>query len=89
MNSILSFAAELLTRLFGKTPKFFKIVQILSIVVTLLSGLPAYLQESGVILPEYLNAIASKVVAVCGIVATVIAQLTVTTQDKEAKGLKD
>ena len=87
--TLITFVSELITRFFGKTPKFFQYVQLASVIVALITGLPAFLEQSGVVLPAAVGAIASKVVSVASIVAAIIAQLTVTTDVKNKEGLRD
>ena len=83
-----TFLNEIILRLFAKTPSFFKWVRNASIFLTLLMGLPAFLQEAGVILPDAWIAISNKVVGYAGIVAAFIAQLTATQEAKEEKGIQ-
>jgi len=85
----MNFLAELILRLFGKTPQFFKIVQIVSIVVAAITGLPEFLIEIGLDLPEAFDVIANKVVAIAAIVSAFISQLTVTTTVKKEENLPD
>ena len=83
------FFTELLIRLFGDTPWFFKVIKIIGIVVAIITGIPVLLSNAGVELPEAINAIASQVVAIASILAAFIAQLTVTSDFKKKEGLKD
>lgn len=83
-----TFLNEIILRLFAKTPSFFRWVRNISLVLTVLIGLPAFLQESGIVLPEYLAAISNKVVGIATIVAAFIAQLTATPEAKEEKGIQ-
>lgn len=76
MDSILKFLAELIKRLFKKTPAFFKVVRAIGLILTVVAGLPALLESSGVVLPSAIAAIASKVLAIIGLVIAFIAQLT-------------
>jgi hypothetical protein len=85
----MNFLAELVLRLFGNTPHFFKIVQIVSIVVAAITGIPEFLIEIGLDLPEAFDVIASKVVAIAAAVAVFISQLTVTTTVKKQENLLD
>lgn len=85
----MNFLAELVLRLFGKTPQFFKIVQIVSIVVAAITGIPEFLIEIGLDLPEAFDVIASKVVAIAAAVSAFISQLTVTTTVKKQENLPD
>ena len=86
---MIDFIAELLTRLFGKTPWFFKVVQILSVVTAIVTGLPQFLTDAGIIIPDAWNAISSQVVSIASLVATFISQLAVTTSVKEEKNIPD
>jgi hypothetical protein len=85
----MNFLAELVLRLFGKTPQFFKIVQVVSIVVAAVTGLPEFLNEIGLDLPESFDILANKVVAIAAIVAAFISQLTVTTDTKKQENIPD
>lgn len=83
-----TFLNEIILRFFAKTPSFFIWLRNISIVLTLLIGLPAYLQEAGVDLPDYWDTIANKMVGIATFVAAFIAQLTATPESKEEKGIK-
>lgn len=72
------FLVQLVKRFLSSTPKFFKVVKVLAIVTALIAGVPALLQNSGIVLPEAIQAIASKVVSISALVAAFIAQLTTT-----------
>ena len=84
-----AFVVELLLRLFGETPWFFKVIKIIGIIVAIITGIPVLLANAGVVLPEAINAIASQVVAIASIVASVVAQLTVTSSFKKKEHIKD
>jgi L-asparagine transporter-like permease len=84
-----AFVVELLLRLFGETPWFFKVIRIIGIVVAIITGIPALLSNAGVELPESIDAIASQVVAIASIVATFVAQLTVTSSFKKKEHIND
>lgn len=83
MDKLLLFLAEVLKRFLGETPWFFKVVQIISVAVALILGLPQLLADAGVVLPPHIEEITSKVVFYAGLVAAFIAQLTVTPEVKE------
>lgn len=85
----MKFINELLLRLFSEKPWFFQVVQVLSVVTALITGLPVWLAESGVVLPEAWQAVSSQVVSVAAAVAAFIAQLTVTGEFKKKQGLRD
>lgn len=72
---------DLLRRLFSKTPKFFTYAKWILAVIAIITGLPAFLESSGVVLPDGINAIADKVIAIAAAVGAIISQLTVT-EDK-------
>jgi len=76
-TTIISFLAEFLRRLTKKSPKFFVIIKVIALIVSLISGVPALLEQAGVVLPEPFATLASKVVSISGVVAIVVAQLTV------------
>lgn len=83
-----TFLSEIILRLFAKTPSFFRWVRNISLVLAVLIGLPAFLQESGIILPEAWMAISNKVVGYATIAAAFIAQLTATPEAKGKKGIQ-
>ncbi|HMR88497.1 MAG TPA: hypothetical protein PKD51_10100 [Saprospiraceae bacterium] len=83
------FFVEVLIRLFSKTPWFFKVVQIISTVALLITGLPQLLDQAGVVIPEAWTGTVSQVVSISSIVAIFLAQLTTTTKVKEVEKLKD
>lgn len=70
-----NFITEFFHRLFSSNPKFFKIVQIISIVVAVATGLPSLFRSAGVDLPEWAGVIESKITAIAAIVTAIIAQL--------------
>jgi L-asparagine transporter-like permease len=84
-----AFVLELIVRLFGETPWFFKVIKVLSIITALITGVPLLLSNAGIELPEAINAIASQVVAIAAIVGAFVAQLTVTTSFKKKEQLQD
>lgn len=84
-----AFVVELLLRLVGDTPWFFKVIKIIGIVVAIITGIPVLLSNAGVELPEAINAIASQVVAIASIVASFVAQLTVTSSFKKKEHIND
>jgi len=78
-SAVIKYLAELVSRLFSKTPVFFKVIQVLSIVATVVTGLPAILESVGITLPSALTALESKVVAIAGLVSLFISSLPVVT----------
>lgn len=92
MELITKFLSEALKRFTAETPWFFKVIRNISIVTTLITGIPSlltFLTESGVTLPEIVFVLANKTVAISSIVAGFISQLTVTSGDKKYLGIKD
>lgn len=85
----MNFLAELIVRLLGKTPAFFKTVQIITVLVAVITGLPTFLDQVGIDLPEAWDSIVLKVISVASLVGTFIAQLTLTNSEKEAGKIKD
>ena len=83
------FLAELVVRLLGKTPAFFKIVQIISVVIAIITGLPTFLQSAGVDLPDAWDSVVLQVISVAGMVGAFISQLTVTSEEKAMRQIKD
>lgn len=77
----MKFITEFFNRFSLKTPAFFQVIQWVSIVTAAIAGIPALIgqfqQELGIVLPAFLVAISSKVVAWGAIVAWVIAKLPV------------
>lgn len=77
------FLVQLVKRFLAKTPKFFKILQVLSIVLAIVTGLPSLLESAGIVLPAALSVLASKVISIASIVAAFITQLTATETAKK------
>lgn len=83
------FIVELLVRVFSKTPWFFKVVQIISAVALVVSGLPQLLAKSGVSIPDAWTGTVSQIVSIASMVAIFLAQLTTTTKVKAEESLRD
>ncbi|MGN6476324.1 MAG: hypothetical protein ACTHKV_03790 [Flavipsychrobacter sp.] len=69
------FLAELITRLFSKSPKFFRIIQILSGAVVILSTVIDQLRTSGMVLPPWIDFLSATAVKIGGLTAIIMAQL--------------
>jgi hypothetical protein len=69
------FLLELVARLFSQNPTFFRVIQILSAITVIITGLPDFLSSIGVSLPENLLILENKTIAIASIVAMIIAQL--------------
>lgn len=85
---MMNFLADLLKRLISPNSKFFSILQKIALVLSLITGLPAFLEAQGVVLPEAIATIASKVVSIASLVAAFIAQLTVSDTVKKTLNIK-
>ena len=70
---IMNFFNELIIRLFGETPYFFKVIQIASVATALIIGMPEWLHNAGVTLPAAWEAIGNDVVGYAAMVAAFIA----------------
>lgn len=77
------FFLELIQRFLAKTPKFFKYIRLAGIALAIVTGLPAFLEGVGVVLPESIALVANKVVAIAASVGAFIAQLTVHNNEKK------
>jgi hypothetical protein len=74
-NPLFGFLAELMSRLFHKNPKFFKVLQVISLVVGAAAALAMYLQSQGVALPKLFELVGNINVFVSSVVALIMAQL--------------
>jgi hypothetical protein len=77
VTDFIPFLTDLFVRLFKPTPKFFQVLQVISTILLVISGLPGFLESNGVTLPEPIHSIANKAIGVISIVIIFIAQLTV------------
>jgi hypothetical protein len=88
----MNFVTEIFVRLFGKTPWFFKAVQIISaIIAVILLGpdLIEAIEQGGFELPVSWKEFVSRAVGIATLVSTFVAQLAVTKDVKEREGIKD
>lgn len=83
------FIVELLVRITSKTPWFFRVVQIISSVALLITGLPQLLEQAGVDIPEAWTGTFAQIVSIASIVSIFMAQLTTTAKVKQIEKLKD
>jgi hypothetical protein len=86
---MLDFVRELLIRLFGKTPWFFKVVQVLAVLTAIVTGLPSFLESAGLDLPDSWDSLSNKIVSIAALVGAFVSQLTVTTDVKKREDLPD
>jgi hypothetical protein len=89
LTDFLKFFADILARFISPTPKFFKMMQIIVTVITVLIGLPAFLEDRGVDVPEAWETISNNIVFYGGLLIIFISQLTVTAESKPKLSLKD
>lgn len=79
VNTVVAFFAELVGRLFSKTPAFFKVIQVVSTIVAVITGLPTILTSLNISLPASITGLENNVIAICGLVSLFISSLPVTT----------
>lgn len=75
--TLLDFFKELFSRLGQKSPKFFKSIQIVAGILTVLSGVPALLDTFHVVIPFFLTEQWVKFVAIAAAVGTFLTGLPV------------
>lgn len=85
----MNFLNELIIRLFSDKPWFFKVVQVISVITALVTGLPQFLADSGISLPETWQSLSSQVVSIAAMVAAFVSQLTVTDKTKKENNLRN
>ena len=77
----MKFITEFFNRFSLKTPPFFQMIQKISIITTIIAGIPALIgqfqTDLNIVLPAFITSIALKVVAWSGMVAWVVAKLPV------------
>jgi len=74
-NPLLAYLQELFLRLSTKSPKFFKIIQLVSAIATLVTGLPGLFSELGIKLPDWATVLQSKTIAFATLTALFISKL--------------
>lgn len=79
VQTVVAFFAELVGRLFSKTPTFFKVIQIVSTLVAIVTGLPSIITGLGIALPASVTGLENTVLSVAGLVGLFISSLPVTT----------
>lgn len=86
------FISQLIIRLFSNTPWFFKVVQILSALVAAILLLPEWYeayQQGGFTLPEKWEDFMQNIIGYALVGQAFLAQLTVPTEVKKKKHIKD
>ena len=77
VQMFLSFLADLVKRFVAPTPKFFTILRNISGLLTLVIGLPAFIEGAGFTLPDVIHDISSKTFGIITLTIFFISQLTV------------
>lgn len=70
-----NFIIELFGRLASDNPKFFKVLQVLAVVVVVVTELPDFLQLLSIDVPSWLAALENKAVTWGAVLTAVLAQL--------------
>jgi len=89
MSVLLDFLAELVKRFFGKSPHFFKVVQIVSGIIGAITFLPTAIQGFGIDLPDAWDSWILKAVSAASVGALFIAKLTLTQSAKDKLNLPE
>ena len=76
-EKLLQLVAEVTKRYAAKSPKFFNVITYISVTITVLLGLPAYLQDAGVVFPEAWDFFINKSIFYLGLGAGIVSKLTV------------
>lgn len=71
----MNFLADLINRMFSKTPHFFRVVRAIMLITMLITGIPEILTQLDIVLPEKIAFIASKTVAIAAMTAAFVSQL--------------
>jgi hypothetical protein len=75
-NALTLFISEFILRLFSSKPKFFVIIQWISILTGGISAIISYLQTTSLSLPSWIPTVGNANVMVASVVALILAQLT-------------
>jgi hypothetical protein len=75
-NALTLFISELVLRLFSQKPKFFVIIQWVSILTGAVSALISYLGTTTLALPSWVATVGNVNVMIASIVAIIVSQLT-------------
>ena len=87
MNN-LTFLQELIARWKAKSPTFFKVISTITAIAAFITGIPELLTEFGIVLPDFLQAISNKTIAIATLVGFIISKLTVATPAATARVLE-
>lgn len=83
------FLLEIVKRWGAKTPYFFRVLRWLTVIIAVVTGLPEVIAEAGIDLPDAIDVLANKVVAIAATIGAIISQLTATTEEKTKREIKD
>jgi hypothetical protein len=75
-QQLLNWLKENLSRLFTKSPKFFRIWNLIGALLTIICGIPLLLKQCGIELDEPLNSLSNKLVTGAGIAMFWMTKLT-------------
>lgn len=75
--NVLAFLQEIVARLKAKSPAFFKVINWIAAITTVLTGLPGLLIQLGITLTPALTILENKTVAIASMAALLISKLTV------------
>lgn len=75
----LSILQQLVARLKAKSPKLFQVITTISTIAAFVMGIPELLEQFSITLPEVVQPLASKAVAICSLIVAFISALTVDT----------
>jgi membrane-associated PAP2 superfamily phosphatase len=89
MLNLHGFIMELAARFLSETPKFFKILRTVGIVIGVISGFALVLSGYSEFLSDNLNNIIVQVLMYSGLVSAFISQLTATVEEKKNKMIID
>lgn len=80
------FFAELILRLTSKSPKFFVVIQNISLALMIVAFIPEILTDFNIVLPEKTTLIITRIVGACATISAILSKLPVA-EDKLNKPL--
>lgn len=81
------FLRDMLVRFLAKSPKFFVVIQWAGWILAFVVGLPEYLVEQGIDLPQVVDGVIAKVVGWAGVALGLVAKLPVNEEDRVKKAI--
>lgn len=76
-NPLWNFFVEVYKRMRAKSPKFFVVIQNISIAAGLITGIPEMLEFFQIPMPDTIQALANKVISIASVVSFIISKLPV------------